>query len=197
MSLCLQQWTVSSYKLCRSRFCASRFSPVAVQDDAAGFDPQACGSRATAAGPSSRLLKDLKDTDGSAKNSILLALHEAQTAELAQRNEVEASHRREEELQDELHCVMQSQSAITDQLDQLRGQLKSERVQTTTITAQLESLQALDVEQRELHGVQQEQLQSSLKQQQILIIQLRDKEKQVCSCHRRSADIVLALGMVP
>lgn len=110
----------------------------------------------------------------------MLALREAQAAELAQRNEVAACHRREEELQDELQSVIRSQSAMTDQMDQLQVQLKRERAKTASVTAQLQSLQARDNEQRELHDKLQEQLHDSLKQQQILTSELKNKEKQVC-----------------
>lgn len=114
------------------------------------------------------------------------ALREAQAAERAQRNEVESSHRREEELQAELKAMMHSQACVTDELENTKHCLQSEQAHRTSLQAQLKNLQANSDERRNVQVAQQEQLQKdltvALSHQQGLLDQLRDRDTQVQHC---------------
>lgn len=121
----------------------------------------------------------VSNASGCTGNQIWLALHETQAAELAHRNEVQASQRREDEVLQELRSVVQSQAELSKLLHKERELLLIEREQTAILRAELQRAKIREQEQLEIHASMKDQLQQSTIKAQELVCQLKYKEKEV------------------
>ena len=125
------------------------------------------------------LMRDVSNASGCTGDQIWLALHETQAAELAQRNEVQASQRREDEVLQELRSVVQSQAELSKLLHEERELLLIEREQTATLRAELQRAKIREQEQLEVQVSMKDQLQQSTLKAEELVCQLKYKEKEV------------------